>query len=297
MSKLPAATLALLMILVVSMILIISTIDRIREFRDNQREVQEAVVKGAAFAASMRILETKKMVTLFADEYRDLIKRLAIYPNDEVTQKLIRDRLQARFSNLFTFTIATPEGVPVLSDIETRVGEICQKDLTGFIDAVEKGHPVGKLNRVSIHPNPSGYHYDVMVPLEISGVSRIFFVSFYPFYLAEIARTHAPPGHQLIFVNDDDPTLIEVAAGGSRNLLGRDIRLTSDEAARAKVAKYVTGSKWRLIDLPDEKFVKNYEKKLWREVALILIFVALFSMIMMMYLIRRCRQCALNPRQ
>jgi hypothetical protein len=291
MSKLPAASLSLLMILIVSMVLIVNTIERIREFKDYQRGMQEAVVDGAAFAASIHILETKKMVSLFADEYRDLITRLAFYPNDEATKVQLRNRLKARFDNVFTFTIATPEGIPVLSDIETRVGEVCQQDLAEFMGGVTKGHPVGKQNLVSIHPNPSGYHYDVMVPLSVAGVARIFFVSFFPSHLAEIAKTHAPPGQQLLFVHNDNPTLIEIGAGGSREVLGRDIHLSADESRRAKVGKFIAGSKWRLLDIPEAHYVEQYERKLWREVGLIIAFVALISLIMMMYMIRLCRQC------
>jgi len=291
MSRLPAATLALLMILIVTMVLVINTVERVREFDKTQYEIQEAVVNGAAYAASKHILGVKKMVLLFADEYRDLITRLAIYPQDETTRTMLRQRLQERFDNVFTFTIATPEGVPVLSDIETRVGAVCQRDLSEFAARVAKGHTLTHNNKLVIHPNPSGYHYDVMAPFTVSGVGRIFFVSFYPTDLAEIAATHAPPGHQLFFVNADKPDLIEIGAGGARDALGRDIYLSDDESNRAKAVKNVAGSKWRIVDVPDKGLLEDYKRRLWTEVGVIIAFVALISIIMMMYMVRLCRQC------
>ncbi len=291
MGRLPAATLALLMILIVTMVLTINTVERVREFGKMQYEIQEAVVNGAAYAASKHILEVKKMVLLFADEYRDMIATLAIYPGDEITRAALRERLRQRFDNVFTFTIATPEGVPVLSDIETKVGAVCQRDLSEFSAKVARGHPLTHNNKLVIHPNPSGYHYDVMAPFTVSGVARIFFVSFYPTDLAEIAATHAPPGHQLFFVNTDKPRLIEIGAAGARDVLGRDIHLTEEESNRAKAVRNVTGSKWRIIDVPDAGLVTDYKRRLWTEVGIIIAFVALISLIMMMYMIRLCRQC------
>ncbi len=292
MNKLPAATLALLMILIVTMVLIINTVERVREFNNSQQEIQQAVVNGAAYAATRQIIDVKKMVLLFADEYRDLITRLAIYPQDEATRLALRQRLQERFENLFTFTIATPEGVPVLSDIETKVGAVCQQDLSNFSAAIAKGHPLERNNRLAIHPNPSGYHYDVMVPLTVSGVARVFFVSFFPSDLAEIAATHAPPGHQLYFINTDKPRLIEIGAAGARDVLGRDIVLTEAESNRAKAVKNIPGSRWQLVDVPDATLSSDYEHRLWVEVGIIISFVALISFIMMMYMIRLCRQCS-----
>lgn len=292
MNKLPAATLALLMILIVTMVLIVNTVERVREFNRSQQQIQQAVVNGAAFAATRHIIEVKKTVLLFADEYRDLITRLAIYPQDETTRAALRQRLQQRFDNLFTFTIATPEGIPVLSDIETKVGTVCQRDLSEFSAAIAKGHPLERKNRLIIHPNPSGYHYDVMVPLTVSGVGRVFFVSFFPTGLAEIAATHAPPGHHLYFIRTDKADLIEIGAGGSRDVLGRDIHLTSDELSRAKAIKNIDGSRWQLVDVPDVALTADYERRLWLEVAMIIAFVVLISLIMMMYMIRLCNRCS-----
>ncbi len=291
MSRLPAATLALLMILIVTMVLTINTVERVRDFEKTQYEIQETVVNGAAYAAAKHILQTKKMVALFADEYRDMITRLAIYPQDEYTLSALRQRLHERFDNVFAFTIATPEGLPVLSDIETKVGAVCQRDLTEFSERVAKGQSLRNNNRLVIHPNPVGYHYDVMVPFDVGGVARIFFVSFYPTHLAEIAATHAPPGHKLYFLHIDKPGLIEIGAEGARDVLGRDIHLTEEEQRLAKAMKPILGSKWMLVDVPDSSLVAEYKRRLWTEVGIIIAFVALISLIMMMYMVRLCRQC------
>jgi hypothetical protein len=292
MSKLPAAVLSLLLILVVSMILIVNTIEREREFIKNQRDIQEAVVHGAGYAAVMQVLETKKMVALFLDEYKDLITHLSIYPYDESVKTSITERLKSRFSNFFTFTITTPEGLPVLTNFDTAMGEVCQRDVTEFVEGIRKGHSNSSQNLVTIHPRPFHYHFDVMVPFTVSGVERVFLVGFYPTVLAEIAKTHAPPGHQLVFVHKENDSLIEIAAGGTRDKLKRDIHLSADELSSAKVSQYIDGSMWRLIDIADPQYFQDYREKLWTEVMVIIGFVTLLSVIMLLYMLSNCRDCS-----
>ncbi len=271
-----------LLFVVAAMAMIMYTKQRETAFLDRQAVMYEAIVHGAAFAVGEQVLREQRNVQLFADEYRKMIIRLTQYPTDEVTRASLNTRLQQRFPDALTFTITNSRGATILSDIDALVGKACRNEIVNYYKRAKTAGAKAR-NPVVIHPQPGNYHYDVMAQVSDS----VFFVSLYPKAVAEILRNHQVPGHELILVKRQDLSLIEITAKGVRDALVRDIRLSQAEQGRIRTAENVMGTEWRLIDLPEPKYAKEYQQQLWKEAAIVLMILALGGVIMMMFVWRQ----------
>ena len=242
---------AALFVLLTAIILIINTWHRADEFKEYNRVTQQAVVNGAAIAINLHLQNRHRHVRLFLDEYKHLLVRLNQFPDDEKTASDVRARLQQRFPDFFTFTITDQEGTPILTDIESLVGNVCQLDLKNFAKSVYT-HKKEVKNKVVIHPQPFQYHYDIMAPISMRGVApRIFFSSFYLGEIANILKTHEIPGQRLFLVKQTDPSLIEVSRVGARDTLSRKMRLSKEELSQIRIRENIPNTAWQIVNLLD----------------------------------------------
>ncbi len=272
-------------IIVIAVVLVIYTMEREQEYKSYHRNIEENIVQGAAYAINLQLQSKQQQVRLFLDEYADTISRLSNNPNDEIVENSIRQRLQQRFSDFFTFTITGLDGEHVLMDIDSKVGDICQVDLDNFSRKIKNNFREIQ-NKIFVHPQPYHYHYDVMAPLfDDTKTPQIFFTSFYLDEITDILKTHEIPGHSLMLVKQSEPTLIEATREGTRDRLSRDIHLTQDELLNIGAHQNIPDTDWRLISLQDTKYEQEYLYKLWKEVIVILVIVtlALFISILVLY--------------
>lgn len=276
---------ASIFILITGVILIIYTMEREQEFKSHSSNIQQTVVHGVAYAINLQLQNKRRHVNLFLEEYAKLFLHIDRYPDDEITSNNISRRLQQRFTDFFTYTITDKNGAPTLLDIDALVGDACQIDLENFANRVKRDE-VKLNNEVFIHPQSFHYHYDIMAPLPTNvSNSRIFFASFYLNEIADILKTHEIPGQQLFLIRQSEPSLIEVSRQGARDKLKRDIKLTHDEQISILVYEDIPGTDWRVVNLPDANYEKQYINGLWKEVIVILttITIALIILISLMF--------------
>ncbi len=284
-SRLQSLMLILLLLIVAAIILIAGTIQREHDFDITQRAVQLALANGAANEVGERIRQQRDNLRLFADEYRDSIARLALHPDDNRLNDSIHKRLKQRFPDHLAFTITTGAGIPLVQDIDTLIGDVCQLDITHFVkEAARSRAPRG--NTVFIHPQPGNYHYDLMARWESGKRNGVFFVSFKPKELVRLLQNYQLPGHELLLVKASDPSLIEISAAGARNRLQRNIHLNAEERRIARLGKSIRGSDWRMIDLPNPEYAKHYKKWLWLEAGIIFAMVIVASLVMLILIWR-----------
>jgi len=277
---------AAIFVLITAIIVIIYTMQRDQDFTNHNSNIQKALVHGAAYAIDLQLQQKHRHVNLFIDEYSALINHLNNYPNDEKTATDIQNRLQQRFPDFFTFTISAPNGEPILQNIESLVGEACKTDLNNFAQTVKVSRKNIE-NRVFVHPQPFHYHYDIMAPLPGSGSSlRIFFSSFYLKEIIDTLKTHSIPGQNLMLVKQSDPGLIEVSSEGARDKLSRAPRLSAEEQRSGRFYENIPNTDWRVISLPDDKYVKSYRHGLWKEATIILAVVTLALFLLIIVLSR-----------
>ena len=271
---------AVIFVLISAIVVIVYTMQREKEFIDNNRAIQESAVQGAAYAIGSQLQNKHRHVRLFLEEYSNLILQLNNFPNDEKTATDIKKRLQQRFPDFFTYTLSDENGTPILQNIESLIGDTCQVDISHFAQQTVKTSSRVLQNKVFIHPQPFHYHYDIMAPLYTTTGIRIFFTSFYLNEIASILKTHEVSGGRLILVKQSDTSLIEVTKLGARDKLSRDIRLSKDELARVSVVADIPTTDWRLISLPVTNFEAQYVHGLWKE-AIIMVSIVAFALFML----------------
>jgi hypothetical protein len=287
LKQLEVFTIAMMFVLVTAIILIIYTMQRGQEFKSHQSTIQKAAVHGAAYAVKLQLANKHRHVRLFLDEYEKLVAHLIMFPTDTKTANDIKGRLQQRFTDFFTFTVTNQKGVPLLLDFDSLVGDACVVDLQHYFELISKKEVA--LNKVFIHPQPYHYHYDIMAPLysASSAGTHIFFASFDLRDITDILRTHEIPGQKLILVKRSDPTLIEVTKQGARDkLISREFRLSKEEQQAIRVYENIPDTDWRLVNIPDANFEKQYLRGLWKEAAVIISIVTLALLLLIFVLLR-----------
>lgn len=271
-----------LLFVLTAMVLIMNTKQREEAFLDRQLAVHKAIVHGTAYAVSEQIHQEQRNIQLFAEEYRQMITRLAQYPADHATRTSLNTRLRQRFPDALTFTITNAQGSTILSDIDSLVGELCRREIVDYYKLAQSAGAKAR-NPVLIHPQSGNYHYDVMAQVGNS----VFFVSLFPRAVAEILRNHEIPGHELILVKRQDQSLIEITAKGVRDVLHRDIRLSKQEQERIRAFENVKDTEWRLVDLTLPEFSEDYQRQLWKETIVVLLIVAVACLLMLMFVWRK----------
>ncbi|MBI5461470.1 MAG: GGDEF domain-containing protein [Gammaproteobacteria bacterium] len=238
---------------------------RDREFATYQQRLMESSVNGTAAELGVFIGELRRSVHLFVDTERAQLDRLAADPADEQTLEKLNAAVRKHFPEAFAFTLADNEGNPLLDDFDGLVGEICINDMQTF--ATHREH-----SKVYIHPNPTAYHFDIMVDREHNGGSAgIFFVSFTTDILSRTLKHGEVPGHKLLLLKQDVPGLIEVTSDGVRIKLQREFKLSAREIARIGYTAPISGTSWDLVDLPDPDLYTSMRDNILRESVLIVL--------------------------
>lgn len=250
-----------------------------RDFVESQDALMNQSTTGAARILEMFIKETQRDVVLFVEKESGLIAQLSKEPGNQDLEQQFSESLQKYFPNYFAYSITDSSGAIQLDDFDGRIGEVCRNDISQATDH-------GGNHKVWIHPNPLGYHFDIMTDWEFGeGEKGIFFVSFNPQTLAKVLGSSQLHEHQLILLNKDRPGLIEITAAGTRKDLQRDVVLSEEELARIRYATDIEGSRWSLVDLPDENLFPRYkEQTLARAIYIFLVFLVFSSL---MYLLIR----------
>lgn len=238
---------------------------RITSFEQGQATIAEAAAKSAANEIELLIGEKRRLLRLFAGQYADEIAALTRAPDDEQLREDLEARVAAYFPQHFSVTIADQGGMPLLTDFEQRVGDVCLADIQTFARN-------DYLNDLFVHPNPEGYHFDIMAPWSTSGdvtghpsdsqasAHGVFFVSFKLDEVARLLRHSEIARHTLLLVKRSDPALIEIAARGGRNQLQRDPRLTEQELASIRYRRPIPGTLWDVAVLPNLSALAAYKR-------------------------------------
>lgn len=221
------------------------------KFREYHQQLALTSVTGAADELEFQLSELHRSMRLFADDQRALLEEVASDPDNDAVWAALENTVQSHFPEYYGLTLTNRSGDVMRPDFDNEVDELCQRDIHTFIDD-------GYSQQGYIHPNPMGYHFDVMVPWGDADNPRgVFFLSFPPGILARTLQRIQPPGHALLLLRADEVDLIEVTGEGTRTDLQRDFTLSSNELARILYARAIPNSRWELVDLPEEKLFRR----------------------------------------
>ena len=250
-------------------------------FEANHRRIVSSEIANAKAAIELFLRDRNRMVRTFAAENSDQLTRLAANPDDAGLHGDVQASLKRWFPSHFTFTIADTEGVDLLDDLEGFVGTVCKRGIAEFS---RRADAAGQPYAAFIHPQPHNYHFDLMAPWRQNGsLKGVFFVSFYPKLLENILRSYETQGHHLMLVNRMRPGLIEITAGGARDVIsvGRDIYLTDRERRDIVLEYEVAGSLWNIVGIPDAGLFDAYAREKWENAAFtiaVMFFLATFAL-------------------
>ena len=242
-------------------------------YLSGQLDLMQQSTRGAARIIELYIREVRQRVDLFTEAEGEIISNLSRHPGDEELQQQFRNTVIRHFPDFFAYTITNNLGEVLLDDLEGKVASLCQSDIHNFA--------AGEDQQVFIHPNPIGYHFDIMANWQnLAGDRGIFFVSLNPDVLARILSNSQLHDHRLILLHRDRPSLIEVTAEGSRSDLKSDINLSPEEMQRIGYTAAVEGSLWTLADVPAANLFAAHKKLLLQQAVSIFLVFLLFSGVM-----------------
>ena len=242
---------ALITLVMVGVMLAWQAWESTEDFREYHQQLSVTSVTGAADELELLLSELQRSMQLFANEHLDLLEEIASDANNDATWLLLENAVQRHFPEYFGLSVTNAAGEVLRPDFDSTVGERCQQDIHTFIDD-------GYSQQGYIHPNPLGYHFDVMVPWGDAGKPQgVFFLGFHPDILARTLQRIQPPGHALLLLRSDAVDLIEVTGQGTRKDLQRDFRLSSEELTRVLYSRPITNSRWELVDLPDQQLFRS----------------------------------------
>jgi PAS domain S-box-containing protein len=248
----------------------------------NQQAIMQQSTRGAARTIEVYIKEVRQRVDLFAEEQGEMISKLSRKPADDELLEQFTNRITRHFPDFFAYTITDNLGEVLLDDLEGMVAGLCETDIQRFA--------AGESQDVFIHPNPLGYHFDIMSNWKnLAGERGIFFLSLNPEVLARILANSQLPGHKLLLLHREIPGLIELTADGTRVELQREINLEPEEMERIGFSFDVEGTLWTLVDLPAVDLYSSYKNQLQRRaISIFLVFLLVSGF--MAVLIRRVDQ-------
>ena len=251
---------------------------RHQDYINSQEALTQQSTTGTASLIGLYIKEARRRVDLFTEAEVNNISNLARNPADERLQEQFAESVKQHFPESFASTITDEAGKILIDDFDGRIAALCEADIYQFTEQESQS--------VFIHPNPVGYHFDIMAHWRGGdGDEGIFFVSFKPTELARILANSQLHDHRLILLHRNKPGLVEVTADGTRVDLLTEPTLSEEEMARIAFTVDVAGSLWTLADLPATGLFATHKVTLQREAASIFLVFLLFSGII--YLLAR----------
>ena len=265
-------------------------------FRENQNRLMENEGRSVAVEISRFVHERDRMVEVFAEQNGDLLTRFLESDEDPVLHAELKGLIERYFPNYFAFTLRDADARFVPDDFEEFVGPVCRNDIAGFWEGRKRrGEGGGGLYHPFIHPQSGNYHFDTMAVWKTAkGDDAVLFVSFHPTLLAQIISSFELPGHDVFLVRQDQRDLIEAAAGGTRDRLGREIRLSPQEMARVAFSIPVPHTRWVAQVLPEAGFIEGQTEQVHRQAGIVILGILVFwgGALWLMGRIRRQREQA-----
>lgn len=243
---------------------------RYQDFVSSHEALMQRSTIGTAGLISLYLKEVRRRVALFTEAEVNSISELSRNPGNEDLQKQFTDKVRRHFPEYFATTITDTGGEVLLDDFEGKVAALCESDIFQYAER--------NLRNAFIHPNPIGYHFDMMAHWQDADDNRgIFFVSLKPDELVRILANSQLHDHRLMLLHREKPGLVEVTADGSRIELDYGPLLSEQEMARIGFSADVEGSLWTLADFPAEGLFSTYRETLQRQAVSIFLVVLLFS--------------------
>ena len=274
-----------LIILLAASLLAWSVIDGHFKRHHAQHTVARHTVTATAEEANLLIANLRRALGVYVDVNAERLARLAADPDDFELRMRVHQGIARHFGDFITFTLAESDGEVLVDDFGEHIGPLCRADLRDYADG---GHFASM-----IHPGPSVYHFDIMLPWRHGEAGGIFFASFRPQAIAGLLQRNQTPGYRVLITRGDQDRLIEITAEGSRDQLDGHNHLAPEELARIRehgASAPIEGRTWTVMALPDERWIDAYARRLTIQLGLLAVATLLISLLT--YRVERRRRAA-----
>lgn len=227
-------------------------------FIQNQQDLATASVKGTEHNLSQLISLRRQEVIALVQQEPQLLLDLVKSPTEKDQLDKLKTLVKNRLPEYFTFQLTDSSGIPLLPQRQIKIGTKCKKGLHYFANFPEKFSKT-----IILHGSgPEDFHFDIMVDIEPSKHSPIFFVSFNIKDIIELLTNSEIPGQSLLVVKKNDPSKIEMSADGVYRSNLHSKFLSANALNNILYQKPVKGTGWSIQALANEQLIRAYRDKL-----------------------------------
>lgn len=248
-------------LIAVALILLIISVARFYTFKENVNNLMNISAVSVSREIEATLEDLRRDVAIFTAENSELLSRIYRDKDYESREFInLKNALERRVPDMFTFTIANEEGSDILDEFNFDVGDICKIDIQNFVLNTYQ-------QEIRIHPLPGGYHFDVMVPfVGFNNEVLVFFVSFMPREISRILESYTNPNYEVIVSSNLHQGLIEITEHGSRDMIGEPFYLTNQVVSSSIPIK---GTTWESSVVPKPGLYSSYIKSIIADAAIL----------------------------
>lgn len=252
--------------------------------QSTNKKIASVVITSAASNISYQLSELKRNVNLLAQSNNALLQKLYSEPGNKELQATLNDLVAHQFPRSFAVTLAASNGEVLLDNFEGFIGEVCLNDIMNF-------SKTGNAPPAVVHPNPDGYHIDIMTRISIDDTtSAILFISFYAEMFSPLLQQQHINGLRFLITNSTEGKLIEITSGGSRKHLGVNPNLSDEELGKIIASTPVQGALWNVIALPEGDAKSLFSRGISSSLLWMIAFIVMFSILSAFLAYRKRRQ-------
>lgn len=252
---------AAVVLIAVALILSVLSVARFYAFKEDVGNLMNTSAVSVSREIEATLEDLRRDVAIFTAENSELLSN--IYRDKDYESRAfinLKNALERRVPDMFTFTIANEEGTDILDEFNFNVGDICKIDIQNFVLNTYR-------QKIRIHPLPGGYHFDVMVPfVGFNNEVLVFFVSFIPREISRILESYSNPNYEVIVSSTLHQGLIEITEHGSRDMIGEPFFLTERVVSSSTP---IQGTVWESSVVPKPGLYSGYIKSIIADAAIL----------------------------
>lgn len=266
----------------VALILLILSVARFYAFKEDVNNLMNISAVSVSREIEATLDDLRRDVAIFTAENSELLSKIYRDKNYESWEFInLKNALERRVPDMFTFTISNEEGTNILDEFNFRVGDICKIDIQDFVLNTYR-------QEIRIHPIPGGYHFGVMIPfVGFNNEVLVFFVSFIPREISRILESYTNPNYEIIVSSTLHQGLIEITEHGSRDMISEPFFLT-DRVVSSSIP--IQGTVWESSVVPKPGLYSGYIKSIIADAAILFGLFVLTCTPMFVIIVRQFRK-------
>jgi len=236
-------------------------------------KIADLITTSAASNISYQLSALRRSVNLLAQGNKALLQKIYFDPENTDLQTRLKNVVAQQFPRSFAVTLATQDGEILLDNFDGYIGGVCLDDIKSFSHTGESPPAV-------VHPNPDGYHVDIMTRILVDKATpAIFFISFYAEMFSPVLLQQRIIGQRYLIANSVRGELIEITSGGSREHLGTNPVLSNLEQTEILASSPVQGALWNVIALPHGNSASLFTSGVSSSLLWMIAFIIMFSIL------------------